>query len=260
MKFVASALGFFSILSTTVFAEDTHPTNLGAVLVVKVTNGTAQGRPITDDKVLVRIFEHEQLTGTMEGNVDTSGQAVFENMPTGEHTVAVASARHSDMIYTSLPVEFTSDRDTHIAPITVYDISEDNSKLSVQMHHFIIKARSDSLLITEYMQLNNPSDMAVISKDKDSQGLPVVLKILLPAGFANLRFLSYFEPAAVVVTEDGFYDTMVTPPGANHHAGFSYTLDIDSATMNSVGSGQNYWLGLAKRPDDYVGRNISRVF
>lgn len=234
MKFVASALAFLSVFSITAFAEDAPLTNYGTVLVVKVTNGTAQGNPVAEDRVFVRVFDHKQLTATLEGRVDSTGEAVFENVPAEEHTIAVAFARHGGMIYTSLPVGLTPSGDTHIAQIMVYDISEDNSKLSVGIHHFIIKAESDSVLITEYMQLNNPSDMAVISKEKDGQDLPVVLKILLPAGFANLRFLSYFEPAAVVVTKGGFYDTMATPPGDNHQAAFSYTLDIDSETMNIV--------------------------
>ncbi len=232
MKFLASALAFLSILSTTAFAEDAPLTNSNTLLVVKVTNGTAQGTSVTDDKVFVRIFQHEQLTETLEGKVDASGQAVFENVPTREHTVAVASARHGDMMFASRAVSLSSESGTGVAHVTVYDVSEDNSKLSVGMHHFVIKAQSDSLVITEYMQLKNASDMAVISKEKDAQGLPVVLKILLPAEFADLRFAGYFHTDAVVVTEDGFYDTMAMPPGTNHQAAFSYTLGIDSATMD----------------------------
>jgi hypothetical protein len=234
MKFSVLAL-FAMVLSPAIGASvdvDAPPADFAVTLVVKVTNGTARGRPVTDDQVLVRIFHHEQLTDTIEGKADASGQAVFENVPAQEHAVAVASARHNDMMFGGRAISLTPGSDTHIAHVTVYDVSEDNSKLSVGMHHFIIKAQSNSLLVTEYMQLKNVSDMAVISKERDAQGLPVVLKILLPGGFANLQFASYFQTGAVVVTEDGFYDTMATPPGANHKATFSYTLDIDSATMD----------------------------
>ena len=237
MKFSVLAL-FAMVLSpalgVSVDAEDTLPADSVVTLIVKVINGTAQGKPITNDQVVVRIFQHEQLAATLEGKVDASGQAVFENVPAKEHNVAFAFVKHIDMMYTGLPVALTPDSDTHITHVTVYDVSEDNSILSVGMHHFIIKARSNSLLLTEYMQLNNPSDTAVISKEKDAQGLPVVLKILLPAGFANLRFAGYFQPAAVVLTKDGFYDTMAAPPGPNHQAVFSYTLDINSKTMDIV--------------------------
>lgn len=234
MKFVASALAFLSILSTTAFAEDAPLTNSGTVLVVKVTNGTAQGTAVTGDLVFVSIYQHERLTDTIEGKVDDSGQAVFENMPTGEHTVAVAAARHSDMMFGGRAVSLTPDSDTHIAHVTVYDVSEDNSKLFVGMHHFIIKAQSNSLVITEYMQLKNSSDTAVISKQRDAQGLPIVLKIMLPEGFKNLRCSSYFEEAALVIIQEGFYDTMAMPPGDDHQAIFSYTIDINSETIDIV--------------------------
>jgi hypothetical protein len=89
-------------------------------------------------------------------------------------------------------------------------------------------------MITEYMQLKNSSDMAVISKQRDEQRMPIVLKIMLPMEFKNLRCSSYFEEAALVITEDGFYDTMAMPPGNDHRAVFSYTLDINSKTMDIV--------------------------
>jgi hypothetical protein len=234
VKFCVYAIIFLSVLSTTAFAGDAPPANSGTVLIVKVTNGTAQGRPITGDSVFVGIYQHEQLTDTIEGKVDASGQAVFENVPTGEHTVAVARARHNDMMFGSLPVALTTLSASYTASVIVYDVSDDNSKLSVGMHHFIVKAQADSIMITEYMQLKNSSDTAVISKEKDSQGMPIVLKMSLPEAFSNLRFSSYFEQAAVVTTPDGFYDTMAMPPGENHQAAFSYTLDINSATKDVV--------------------------
>ncbi|HIJ70423.1 MAG TPA: hypothetical protein HPP87_03565 [Planctomycetes bacterium] len=234
MKFSFFSLFAIALLPTLVVSvcKGQAPSEDSVVtLVVKVNNGTAQGKSVTGDPVFVEIHQHEKLTATFEGRVDSTGQAVLENVPATEHTVAVPFASHSNMMYTGFPVRLTPDKDTHIAKVMVYDISGDNSKLSVGMHHFIIRAETDSLLITEYMQLNNPTDKAIISQERDARDLPVVFKISLPPGFGNLRFLSYFQSPAVVVTKDGFYDTMATPPGDNQQAAFSYTLDVDSETM-----------------------------
>ena len=234
MKFSVFALVLSSAFGATALAEDAPVGPSNIVLTVKVTNGTAQGAPVTGDPVSVRIYQNQQLTDTLQGTVDASGRAVFKNVPAGEQVFAVPSAKHNGMMFSGPAVAMSPGPGSHVGHVEVYEISEDSLQLSVGVHHFIIKAQADYLAITEYMQLVNSSDMAVTSKEKDSQGLPVVLKMLLPSGFKNLQFSDYFEAAAVVKTADGFYDTMAMPPGANHHAVFSYTIDIDSATMEIV--------------------------
>jgi hypothetical protein len=58
----------------------------------------------------------------------------------------------------------------------------------------------------------------------------VVIRVKLPEGFQDLRESSYLEREALIVTRDGFYDTMAVPPG-EHQVTFSYRLDIDRRTM-----------------------------
>jgi hypothetical protein len=120
-----------------------------------------------------------------------------------------------------------------LAHVEVYDVSWDKSHLSVGVHHIIIKALSTFLEISEYMQLKNSSDMAVSSKQKDGENREVILEIMLPKGFQNLKSTSYFKDAALVITEQGFYDTMAVPPG-EYAVNFSYILDITSSTMDIV--------------------------
>jgi hypothetical protein len=83
------------------------------------------------------------------------------------------------------------------------------------------------------MQIKNSSGMAISSKERDSQNRTIVLDIMLPKGFKNLKSSSYFEDNALVVTKHGFYDIMAVPPG-EHQAAFSYTLDITSDSMDIV--------------------------
>ena len=234
MKFCVFAFVLSSAFGAMVLAEDAPVGPPNVVLTVKVINGTVQGAAVTGDPVSVRIYQNQQLTDTLQGTVDASGQAVFENVPAGQQVFAVPSAKHNGMMFSGPVVALSPGPGSHIGRVEVYEISEDSLQLSVGVHHFIMKAQADYLVITEYVQLINPSDMAVTSKEKDPQGLPVVLKMLLPRGFKNLQFSDYFEAAAVVTTADGFYDTMAMPPGTNHHAVFSYTIAISSATMDIV--------------------------
>lgn len=212
--------------------EATMPASKG-VLVVEVTNGTANGAAVAGDEVIVGIYENSQLLHNLNGEIAADGKAVFEDVPIGDNIVALARAKHQDMMFNGRVVGLKPTEDRHLAHIDVYDVSWDKSHLSVGAHHIIIKARSEYLEISEYLQLRNSSDTAVSSKQKDSQGREVIFEIMLPEGFKNLKATSYFVENALVVTEQGFYDTMAVPPG-EYQANFSYTLDISSSTMDIV--------------------------
>ena len=214
-------------------ADEATAATSQAVLTVEVTSGTENGATVENDLVIVRIYEDGQMLLTLDGKVDGDGKAVFDNVPIGDRVVAVVRARHQEMIFSGRPVALRPAEDELIAHVQVFDVSDDKSKLSVEIHHFMIRAQSQLLEITEFMQLKNSSDMAVSSKERDSQDRTIVLQIALPKGFKNLRASSYFEEDALVVTEEGFYDTMAVPPG-EYEVTFSYTLDITSNTMGIV--------------------------
>jgi hypothetical protein len=116
------------------------------------------------------------------------------------------------------------------AIINAYDVSMDNSVLRIETHHIIFKTQEDSLVVTEYVNLVNPTDRAVTSDEKDSTGMPKVLTMKLPAGFTELNATSYFVMSALTETKDGFYDTMAMPPG-EFQAIFTYKLPINAAAV-----------------------------
>jgi hypothetical protein len=202
-------------------------------LSIEVVNGTANGAAVTNDEVIVQIFQHNQLLSNLEGKVSTDGKAVFENVPVGEHVMAIPRVKHQDMMFTGQIVPLTATEDKFTASVKVFDVSVDKSKLSVKTHHLIIRAHPKFLEMTEFMELVNSSDMAISSDEKDSQNRTIVFNIMLPKGFKNLKSSSYFEDDALVVTKDGFYDTMAVPPG-DYKVTFSYTIDITSRTMEII--------------------------
>jgi hypothetical protein len=134
------------------------------------------------------------------------------------------------MAFSGAPVVLSPTDQGLLARVTVYDVSTDTSKLSIGTHHIMIAVRDGTLEFTEYMQLNNASDRAVTGAPRDDQNRPVVLEVKLPEGFQDLATSGYFEQPALVVTADGFYDTMAVPPG-EHQVTFSYRLAIHSGTV-----------------------------
>jgi hypothetical protein len=147
--------------------------------------------------------------------------------------VAIAHVKHQGIMFTGPVVSLDPAEKKFTANVKVFDVSVDQSKLSVKSHHFIIKTHPEFLEITEFMQLSNSSDMAISSEKRDNLGRTIVIEIMLPKGFQNLKTSSYFEDNALVKTEDGFYDTMAVPPG-DYQVTFSYTLDITSSAMDII--------------------------
>ncbi len=230
--FIVLVFGFF-FSSFICLADDANMPATKGVLVVEVTNGTANGAAVVGDEVIVGIYENGQLLHSLNGEVDSDGKAIFEDVLVGGNIVALARAKHQDMMFSGRVIELKTRESKHLAQVEVYDVSVDRSHLSVGAHHMMIKARSEYLEISEYLQLINSSDMAVSSDQKDSQDKEVIVEIMLPEGFKNLKPTSYFIENALVVTERGFYDTMAVPPG-EFQANFTYTLDITSNTMDIV--------------------------
>jgi hypothetical protein len=215
------------------FSADVNTPMRTTSLTVQVVNGTANGASVEDDKVFLQIYQHEQLQRTFDGAADKEGKAAFKEIPCGDHIVGVVGAMHRGMSFGGNTVALEHDTNDVYARVQVYDTSDDQTKLFVSAHHISLKIQQDSLLVTEYVQLENASDMAITAKDKDRKGRPIVVRMVLPKGIKNINFASYFEPQAVEMTDDGFYDTMAVPPGKNAIT-FSYTLDIQSASLNFV--------------------------
>lgn len=201
-----------------------------AVVSVKINNATPDGKDIVGDKVTLQIFHYNHEIKSLEGEVGADGKAVFKDVPVGFGFMAKAQVNHSGMNFGNRMYQLNPGQAALDIEIEVYEISTDNSRLSVGTHHFVVKQAGDSILVTEYVQLVNPTGMAVTSSEKDQAGRNKVITFHLPKGFRDLRLLSYFQNNAVVVTEDGFYDIMASPPGKMSTA-FSYSLDITADVM-----------------------------
>lgn len=203
-------------------------------VTVKITNATPNGKDAAGDDVSLQVFQQNQEVGVFESKVGSDGKAVFTNVPVMPGFVARASTKHSNMMFSSRVLELIPGQADFEMEIEVYETTTDNSKLEIGSHQYVMKKMTDKmLLVTEYVELVNPTGMAVISTEQDEAGRKKVVSFLLPKGFENLTMMSYFEQNAIVEAEDGFYDIMATPPGKQLTA-FSYTLDISGDSMEIV--------------------------
>jgi hypothetical protein len=199
-------------------------------LVVQVTNGTPSGASVVGDEVTVSIYVHNEKTTELTGTVGDGNEAVFENIPvTEEHTIAVPNVKHQEMRFSGKSVLLGEDLVS--AQVQVFDVLEDTSVLSVGAHHIMLSASGNVLNVGEFMQLRNSSTMAVRTGRRDEKGRTIALHIALPEGFNNLQGSQYFKDDALVVTDQGFYDTMAMPPG-EFAASFNYALPITGRSVS----------------------------
>lgn len=202
-----------------------------SVLTVHVTNGTqgssvAEGTPVT-----VTFYQDRQQVKKTIAATDSKGNCVISPIPAGSGIVAVAQAKHSDMLFSSSPLQLAADQNSFEMTMQVFDVVNDNSLIGVGTHHLIIKKHADQIRVTEYIQLMNDQDKAILSDQADAESRPKVVQVNLPKGFENLTFSNYFNPQAVVVSESGFYDTMAIPPG-QFHGVFSYDLSAEDDVID----------------------------
>ena len=219
------------MFTTSYISGQTFDADSQTTLTINVTNSTANGTPTLNDEVLIVIFEQGKPAQTLKGNVDSQGKAVFKNVPTGNNIAALPRVKHQNMMFNGHAIALNTGQTVFNGHVEVFEVSTDKSKLSVAVHHFIIKIQADSLRITEYMQLENSSDMAITSEEKDENDMTKVIEVMLPKGFKDLACSRYFQHNALVITKDGFFDTMAIPPG-KYDAEFSYSLEIDSETID----------------------------
>ena len=200
------------------------------VLTVNVINGTPNGKPVSGDEAVVDIVQHGELVDTLRKTVDSNGKIVFDDIPSQGHLVAYAKVLHEGMSFGGHGIELKP-KQQNTTHVEVFDVSFDTSQLSATTHHLKIRQKGNSLVLSEFIQLRNPSNFAITSKEKDNQDRTVVLTIPLPKGFKDFSCSGYLVPEALVFTEEGFYDTMAVPPG-DHKLIFSYNLEAKSSDMD----------------------------
>ena len=117
--------------------------------------------------------------------------------------------------------------------IPVYDSTDDPSSIRVRTHHLIVNPGEGSLLIEEFLQVENVGERAFIGSRSVDPQRRATIEFALPKGAAQYQYLSGLMECCVVPAPSGFVDTMDVKPGFRE-IGFSYTLPVSSARFPLV--------------------------
>ena len=230
MKPAARMMVFLACFSWCLGEITTEP----VLIQVVVTNETAGASPASDAEVALTIYQDSEPLDRRVGRSDAQGVCSFQEVPTGLGMAVVATAMNQDMMFSSRPMSLEHAHDKmYQLDISVYDVSTDTSALSIGTHHLVVRVAPQGLFIDEYLQIINDSDKAVTSEEKTPDGKPAVLKVHLPTGFKDITYSKYFQEQALIMTDDGFIDTMAVPPG-RHDAVFTYAVKTDTPSVQII--------------------------
>ena len=113
----------FLVLTAPLAAEMPSPESAGeVVLTVHVTNATKGGAVGEGSPVTVTFYQDGQPIGQMTGETDAAGNCVLSGIPAGQALVAVAQAKHSDMLFSGSPLQLAEGQSHFEIDVKVFDV------------------------------------------------------------------------------------------------------------------------------------------
>jgi len=194
----------------------------------KVSNGTAASTVPTSLNITLLINNNDVTVQRMETQSSADGSFQFTDVPmiTGYDYVTAASYR--DRIFNSIFQVGNAAKTSLDLPITIYELTEDPSVLSISRSEAQLNALAGALEVRQVIHFKNSSDrLYTTSKDLGNGRFGSVL-ISLPPG-AQVVSLNN-EPRYIVSVKDfTVLDTNPVLPGDSHVVVVAYIIPFDGS-------------------------------
>jgi mono/diheme cytochrome c family protein len=208
-----------------VSAETTAEASAVGVVTGQITNGTAGG-VVPPDLTVVLYRLDQQLNQTQyETQADASGAYRIEGVPFDASSNYVATVNYRDRLFTSQVATGTGA--TLDLPVTIYELTEDPSVLTISGVVTQVNAVGTSLEVTQVMSFSNSSDRAFSTSQAASDGRAISIAVPLPVGSVVAGLINQ---GRYVLIPDQYtvLDTVPVLPGDNHVVHFVYIVPYDS--------------------------------
>lgn len=205
------------------------------VIEGQVTNGTAGGGSVADQKVTLETYLNNAPEGQPQTTqTDAQGKFQFTGLSTGAGYAYFAVVRYQTADYTSDPVTFKEGETSKSVEVQVYETTESDAAIIISNQHTIIEPGNGQLAVTEVIRFLNGGDRTYIGAPATgTAGGRETLRFQLPpdaSGFQPGQGLvsSFLTPLAA-----GFSDSMPLSPGPNDIS-YSYVIapGTDSYTFS----------------------------
>jgi mono/diheme cytochrome c family protein len=191
-----------------------------------VTNGTAASIVPPDLQVNLVITNQGSLVSQEQLTVNVDGSYRFESVPIIDNADYVVATVYRERLFTSEFVIGDAAVTALELPLTIYELTEDPSVITISGVVAQVSAIGDTLEVREVVQFENTSDRVFTSGNDLGGGRFASLVVSLPPG---AQIVSFDDPQRYVISEQdfSFVDTAPVYPGADHLAVVVYILPYD---------------------------------
>jgi hypothetical protein len=231
--FSPSGLFVFYILSFFLIALPVQAQSDGRIIVT-ITNGTT-GEPLAGQTVFLQRHRDESEAAEVveQALTDRSGQYVFSNLPAdGAHYVV--ETRYIEIPYTTGHIAIEPSTAQQDIELNVYDITTEDTDLSLSALHLVIEASPTLLDVTEILVVRNSGTRSYFPPPGVDDGMV----FSLPAGAFQLQPLV----DGLERKEQGVVYSNPIPPG---DAQIVFRYNVDRGSVDQL---------LSKQMDYDVGR------
>jgi hypothetical protein len=150
---------------------------------------------------------------------DNNGYFTFHNNTLDRENSYFVSTKYKEVEYFSPEIKF-EDKKVPTSELIVYETTDQNQNIHIQMHHIFLEVNKDSLAVRELMIIENQGNRAYVGSQEVQPGNRETLRVSLPEGATNIESMGFLK---AFKTEDGFIDTTAIKPGIKRMA-FTYTI------------------------------------
>jgi mono/diheme cytochrome c family protein len=192
----------------------------------RVTNGTAASAVPPDLEINLVVSNNGSLIKQDKTVVTADGSFTFTDVPIVAGADYVTAAIYRDRLFTSPFVTGDPTATAMDLPLTIYELTEDPSVITMSGVVAQVSATGDTLEVREVMRFKNSSDRVFTSSNDLGNSRFASLVVSLPPG---AQIVSFDDPQRYVVSDKdfSFVDTAPVYPGEDHLAVVIYILPYD---------------------------------
>ncbi len=180
----------------------------------QVLDGTNGGKPIVNLEVTLTAYGANDSKEESTARTDAEGRFDFGGLSTSKGTVYQITTDYQGATYRSEALSFTPGQDELDVEIVVYEATESDGALSVELAHIVVEFASDGLAVTEMLFVSNKSNGTYVGSGPEViSGKAATLRFSLPLGAELVNIGESLMRCCIVATDDGFVDTMPVMPG-----------------------------------------------
>ncbi|HLE24194.1 MAG TPA: c-type cytochrome [Thermodesulfobacteriota bacterium] len=196
----------------------------GGVIRGKVVNNSTE-KPAKELEVILTAYLGDKATEEKKVRTNTDGIFEFKNLP-WDRSYSI-SLRYEGGEYLTDKLVFYPDEDTKSLDLPIYEPTDIDKDITVDISHVIVQTSENSLSVAELTVFNNGGKRTYIGAKEIKDDMRETLRFSLPPGASNIELINGLNSESVVPTNNGFVDTSSVLPGIKRVV-YAYTLPYKS--------------------------------